>query len=448
MGAANRSPEHVPEPAPSAASPTGKFEFGSYGRVVIASDGRGGTGRQANIVAHGDRIDEDSYAELELRREDTWSDRISSKVVTTLALFPPFFHFSGDLSQSIVVRNLYAQGTYDNLTLWVGSRMYRGDDIYLLDWWPLDNQNTLGGGAGLTFGDTRIAAHVGMNRLDDPLYYEQITATAPLGFGTTTVTVLDRPRIIETLKATRLFRQPNSKAGFKAVLYGEVHELSAGLYTDTTLNTEKPLPSDSGFMVGGELAYFTGERDTFVQFYAREARGLAAYDPLSAPVTFAADNTTGGANETLFAVGGNYEREWFGLLFGGYLRFFRDGSPSPTSTQKYDEGVLALRPQVFVGEHWGVALDGSYQAKRLGILDQATNAPYVASEWRAGLIPYFSPSGRGSYKRPQIRAIFNTTFRDSGARGLYATQDVFSQRSVEYFVGLGAEWWFNSSSYP
>jgi maltoporin len=63
-------------------------------------------------------------------------------------------------------------------------------------------------------------------------------------------------------------------------------------------------------------------------------------------------------------------------------------------------------------------------------------------------MPYFSPSGRGSYKRPQIRAIFNATFRDSGARGLYATDDVFSQRSVEYFIGLGAEWWFNSSSYP
>ncbi len=255
-GAANRSPDHIPpvEPAPSAAAPTGHFEFGSYGRVVIASDGRGGTGRSANIVAHGDRIDEDSYAELELRREDTWTDRISSKVVTTVALFPPFFHFSGDLSQSIVVRNLYAQANYDNLTLWVGSRMYRGDDIYLLDWWPLDNQNTLGGGAGLSFGDTRIAAHVGMNRLDNPLYYEQVTATAPLGFGSTTATVLDRPRMIETLKATRLFRQPNSKAGFKAVLYGEVHELSAGLYPDTTLDTQKPLPRDSGFMVGGETS--------------------------------------------------------------------------------------------------------------------------------------------------------------------------------------------------
>ena len=26
--------------------------------------------------------------------------------------------------------------------IWAGSRMYRGDDIYLLDFWPLDNLNT------------------------------------------------------------------------------------------------------------------------------------------------------------------------------------------------------------------------------------------------------------------------------------------------------------------
>ena len=137
--------------APAAAAPPpegGHFEFGSYGRVRIASDFRGGTGRQSNVVAHGSRIDEESYAELELRREDTFKDDIHTKVVATLALFPPFFHFSGDPQQQIAVRNLYAQAQYDALTLWAGARMYRGDDIYLLDWWPLDNQNTVGGGIG------------------------------------------------------------------------------------------------------------------------------------------------------------------------------------------------------------------------------------------------------------------------------------------------------------
>ena len=146
-GVRGNEPARVVTETPSAHE--GRFEFGSYGRVYAASDLRGGTGRATNVVAFGPRIvDEGNYAELELRREDRWNERVKGRVVATLALFPPFFHFTGKPEQAIGVRNLYAQGTYDNVTMWAGSRMYRGDDIYLLNWWPLDNQNTIGGGAG------------------------------------------------------------------------------------------------------------------------------------------------------------------------------------------------------------------------------------------------------------------------------------------------------------
>jgi maltoporin len=64
------------------------------------------------------------------------------------------------------------------------------------------------------------------------------------------------------------------------------------------------------------------------------------------------------------------------------------------------------------------------------------------------VIPYFSPAGRGSYKRPQFRLLYAITSRDAGARALYPAEDVFAQRKVEHFIGLGVEWWFNSSSYP
>jgi maltoporin len=452
---------------PSIPGDTGHFEFGSYGRVQIASDGQGGTGREANVVAHGNRIDEDSYAELELRREDTYAPGITSKVVFTMAFFPPFFHFSGDASQAIAIRNLYAQGTYGDLNLWVGSRMYRGDDIYLLDWWPLDNQNTIGGGAGYKVhwasDETTFQAHVGMQRLDDSTYqYEQLAAPTPqvlaaqAGPSTVNVTTLDRPRTIETFKITHLFKHPNpaQKDGFKIIAYGEAHEISAGVYTDTTVSppNQTPLPADTGWMIGTELAYWTGERDTFVQLYLRHAEGLAAYDPLATPLTFANDRTTAGSTENLVALGGNYEVGPFGLLLGAYLRAFRDGDPSPVTSQKYDEGILAVRPQLYLGERFGVAVEGAFESKRFAVLDPQTGAPLTASEWRFGIIPYFSPSGRGSYKRPQLRFIYNLTARNSATEELYPSQfpavDPFSQRSVSHYVGFGAEWWFNSSSYP
>jgi hypothetical protein len=442
---------------------SGHFEFGSYGRIGIASDLRGGTGRQANIVAYGTRIDEPSYAELELRREDTFKDAITNKMVATLALFPPFFHFSGDMANAIAVRNLYDQATYGPMTLWVGSRMYRGDDIYLLDWWPLDNQNTIGGGVGINFpatqlGETKLAAHVGMQELDNPAQFEQVPVTAPFGVAPVNVTVLDRPRVIETLKLTQLVHNTQAskffasdKPGFKFILYGEVHEISAGVGQTATSTAEPeltPYPSDTGFLVGGEIAYWSGERDTFVQLFFREARGLAAYDPLSEPTTFNLMRTTAGASETLLALGGNFERGMFGLLYGGYLRFFQDASPSPISINKYDEGTLVLRPQLFFGEHWGLALEGSYQARQYAELDPITGSPLLASEWRGGVMPYFSPAGRGSYKRPQLRIIYAFTARNQAARDLYPAEDVFSQRAIEHYLGLQAEWWFNSSSYP
>ncbi len=444
------APPAAPAPPPPAVAETGHFEFGSYGRVRIASDLRGGTGRQSNVVAHGSRVDEESYAELELRREDTFQDAIKTKVVATAALFPPLFHFSGNASQQIAIRNLYAQAQYDALTVWVGARMYRGDDIYLLDWWPLDNQNTVGGGAGYKLPNdaTTIQAHVGMQRLDNPYQFQQIQAVAPFGIGTVTVTKLDRPRVVETLKLTHLMKQDARKGGFKVIAYGEAHELAAGVAKDTVTSVEKPLPSDQGFMIGTELAYWTGERDTFVQLFLRHARGIAAYDSLASPSTFANDRTTSGSSETLLALGGNWEAGPFGLLVGGYLRFFRDGDPSPTSTQKFDEGTIDVRPQLYVGDHWGLAVDGSFQARRFATIDPTTNAPLSASVWKLGVLPYFSPSGRGSYKRPQFRLIYAVSARNSGTKALFAAEDVFAQRGVEHFAGVGVEWWFNSSSYP
>ena len=59
------------------------------------------------------------------------------------------FHFTGNFSQNFAIRNAYAEVEnlgISGLSLWAGSRMYRGDDIYLLNFWPLDNLNTIGGG--------------------------------------------------------------------------------------------------------------------------------------------------------------------------------------------------------------------------------------------------------------------------------------------------------------
>ncbi len=419
----------------------------------MASDLQGRVATPLNFVSHGPRFDEDSYAELELRREDKFKDGIETREVATLALTAPFFHFSGDLNQMILVRNLYAQAKYKRFVARLGSRMYRGDDIYLLDWWPLDNQNTIGGGVSYDFEklDARLAVHYGMQRLDDPYQYQVTQVPSPFGLGATGVESLDRPRMVQTVKYTQLFRNgrafKNPKAGMKVSLYGEVQEISAGVYQDPTSNQQVPLPSDWGFMAGAQVGFWTGERDTHLNLFVRYAHGLAAYDMLSVPTTFANDHTTGDSQEFLFALGGNWEKDWFGILGGAYYRYFSDGTETATSLQRYSEGVVDVRPQVYLGNYFGVALDASYQARRYAYPD-ASGSPLYASLVRVALMPYFSPFGRGSYKRPQFRLIYAVSGADAGFRSLYPAEDFRSQRDVEHYLGINVEWWFNSSSYP
>jgi maltoporin len=435
--------------APAAAG--GRFEFGSYGRVNVASDLRGRTGRDADIVAHGSRVDDDSYAELELRREDRFDGGIRTRIVTTLALFPPFFHFSGVADNRIAVRQLYAQATQDDWTLWGGARMYRGDDIYLLNWWPLDNQNTVGGGVAKAFDGTTIALHAGMQRLDLPSQFQQVPSPTPYRLGATNVTILDRPRTVETAKVTHLMRGlsgTGASDGLKLALYGEAHQMAAGVRRDVALQSQMPLPQDSGWLLGSQVVYFTGVRDTYAAFFVRHARGLAVYDPLASPTSFALDRTTSGAHETLFALAGNFEERSFGIQWGSYLRFLRSATAAATSLDRYDEGIVVVRPHWFVTDHVGIAVEGSYQGRRYGLLDPATDAPLSVSMVRGAVLPYFSPAGRGAFVRPRIGLVYAVSSRSDAARTLYPRDDAFSWRSSEHYCGLAVEWWFNMSSYP
>jgi hypothetical protein len=437
---------------PEAEYPRSRFSFGSYGRVVVASDGRGGEGRNADVVAYGSRIDESTYAELEMRRDDDWDPEVTSRIVTTLAIEGPLFHYDGNFDAKLAVRNLYVEerGIGDKgISAWVGSRMYRGDDIYLLDFWPLDNLNTVGGGVRFDFPDSKtyIAWHLGMNRAADKFQYQVADRPAAQNQpGTTPVAILDRPRVISSLKLAHIVPMPDGKAGLKAVLWGEVHRLPSGEREQQPGQIET-VPGDAGALIGGQVGFFTGEHDTFVNLFVRYASGLAAYGELSTPEGTSPQKTVEGAHQTLIGLSGNYENEWFGVVVGGYFRSFREPSPEPYHYDNVDEGIIVARPHIFLGDHAGVAVEGSYQAQERGILNVATNRPLYAKLWRFGLIPYLSPAGKGVFKRPQLRLIWAVTRRNDDARSLYPPDDVFARRRIEQFFGIGAEWWFNSTRY-
>ena len=461
---ATLEPESAPAPKPVGSVTDGQrppgyadgFHFGSYGRVVAAGDLRGRPGRDADIVGRGSRFDESTYAELELRREDHWKETgAATRVVATLAVRHPIFHYNANFDATIALRNLYIEEVglgAKGLSFWAGSRMYRGDDIYVLDWWPLDNLNTIGGGAGYQFEfGTFIKIHAGVNQPNTSFFRQTSLRPPALARpGEAEVAILDRQQIITSAKIGHVFDIGQSGGGVKLIGYGETHHVRAGTReVDGEYRQYEPVPPDNGYVAGGEVSMFTGKRSTHLNVWVRHAWNLAAYGEFARPTQLAPDLTTHGARELIVALGGNFEFGFFGLMIGSYFRRYRNASPS-LDVDDLNEGIVLLRPQFWFGKIAGTAIEASYQAQQRAAplsLDSDAASPLFASLWRVGIMPFLTPAGRGSYARPHIRAWYMVTIRDDGARSLYAQDDVFALRKVDHLLGIGAEWWFGSTSY-
>lgn len=457
-------PVPAPEPAPAAAPAPeaddaeaedggehrGGFAFGSYGRIVAASDLDGRSGRQNLVTAWGPRVDEaDTYAEIELRREDHFAG-MDTTVVATIAYFGPLFHYDGELSERIAFRNLYARvGNLltRGLNVWAGSRMWRGDDVYLFNFWPLDNLNMVGGGLSYDLediGQLRIAG--GLHQPNDPFQRQELLVPARVGFSPESVVFLDRPRAVAAARLTWWPFGRRAREGMKAILYGEGHYLPSGSRRDED-GFDEALPEDAGWVIGAQVGGYLADQNTFANLFVRYARGLGAYDPLGVPFREGSVIQTGRAEELRIALSANWEIDVFGLQVGAYYRYFRDADPNVFGRGTLSEGAINLRPMVWLDRFVGIAADLSYSGMAAAAINEVTGSPEGGHLFKLGIVPFVSPFGRGTYTRPHLRLIYSLTVRDEGARGLYPALDPRSRNDVEHFFGIGVEWWFSSSSY-
>ncbi|MEZ4454470.1 MAG: carbohydrate porin [Nannocystaceae bacterium] len=450
--ASGRGAPHDPNTPPDYAQ---GFHFGSYGRITSGGDATGRPGRNADIVAFGSRLDEQSYAELEVRREDYWEATDSyTRAVITLAFTNPIFHYTGKFDASIGIRNLYIEAAdlgVKGLRVWMGSRMYRGDDIYLLNFWPLDNLNTVGGGVGYWFKrGTVFKVHAGLNQPNNG-FFKQVVDRPPVQnqLGATEVAILDRQKLITSAKLEHTAPAGES-GGIKATVYGEFHWTGKG-QREIADQVYEALPADKGFVVGAQGSAFTGKRSTHLNLVVRYARGLATYGEFNAPVQLAPDRTSKGAQELLFALSGNWERGPFGVMLGSYYRIFRNAAAG-LDFHDLNEGIAIVRPQVWLGKRKfaGIALEASFQAQQRGSIvlgDDGSASPLFGKVGRVGVIPFLTPGGQGAFTRPHFQLIYLLTARNADARALYVPEDVFARRSVDHFIAITAEWWFGSTSY-
>ena len=432
-----------------AAAMDNEFVIGSYGRVQVSTDTAGGQGDPTNLVAHGSRLEQDPYLELDLGWVATPEDAPTFRVLVTPALAGPLFHYDGTFDATLAIRNLYVQAEdvgREGVGVWAGSRMYRGDDVYLLDFWPLDALNTVGGGAFYASDDTWVGAHVGLNRLSDAEWqYQQTTETLPGGVGAEWVTILDRQRMVVSLKGSHVFHLGET-IGLRPKLYGELHTLPAG-EREVEDDLTQALPAETGWLAGGEVSVFGWAEDSYAHVFYKHAQGIAATGELTVPTDgLAVDRSVNVASEDLVALAANHEGGVWGLAAGAYWRGWQDADGEDVDYDDGNEWIVAVRPSVYPTKWFAIGLEGSHQWVSRDSILARTGEQGTPEITKLSLLPAIQPR-KGTFARPQVRLQYTLSVLNEDARSWYAERDSRSQRPVQHFVGIGAEWWLNSQTY-
>lgn len=435
----------TPPPAPP---PETGFAFGSYGRIMAGSDLRGGTPEQIKVVAHAPRIVEPSYLETDLYYRFATPRGTKLRTVTTLAFGDSIFHYTGDFEARPALRNVFLEATTaQGVTLWAGSRMYRGDDLYLFDWWPLDELNTLGAGASVRKGDVDVAVHAGVNRLLDPFQYQEEQVADP-DFGATTAVVLDRQRLVLSSSATYFVPTPTD-VDYKLKVYGELQSLPSGerLRNDDTV---EQLPQDWGATLGVQLGAwgFGGAGSgSHVNLFAKWSKGLTAFDEL-APAEGLDDSLAAwpGASELVVGAGAAYGDSWGHVMASAYSRRFVDADASVMDLDDGWEWAVDVRPVAKLTGELMAGVDASYQVRFPRGLSPVTLLAADPAVAQVAPMLVYAPMGVGAYARPQLRLVWRIARLNEAALDLYPEEDPRGDHATVHFLGVQAEWWFNSST--
>jgi maltoporin len=416
---------------------------------MVGTDVRGSSPEPVSVVAHGSRVVEPTYLELDLYYRLKARRGIDLTTVTTLAFGDRLFHLTGEFDAQVALRNFYLEAEKNvgpgRLGIWAGSRMYRGDDIYLLDYWPLDDVNTVGGGAWYRWDRLESGVHAGLNRLLDPFQYQEMEVVTP-GEGTATIPELDRQRYIMTARSSyRVWGAPEGPA-LKLKLYGDLQLLPDGHRLREDDSVEQ-LPSDSGWSLGGQAGFWGfAQGQSHANVFLRYSRGLSAYDELAPPIDVDADKKSAGASELVLGLSGNYEYPRGGVLVGAYSRRFRDGDPSSSDVDDGWEYIVDARPRFRVVDAIEAAADVAWQVRFPKGISPTELMAMDPAIFQIAPMAIYSPFGPGSYARPQFRLVYAAAHLNDAARDqLYPLEDPRRSHVWVHYLGLQAEWWFNST---
>ena len=396
------------------------FHFGSYGRVVAAGDGRGRPRprrrhRRARLAPR--RVDL-RRARAAPRRLLEGDRQPTTRVVATLALAHPIFHYNGDFDAKIALRNLYLEETRSRRSRASRSGPARACTAATTSTCSTSGRSTTStpsaaARATSSRGGTFIKVHAGST---SPTTASSARWSRARCRSTSSAPPRSRSSIASTSSAA-----PSSATSFRVGETGGVkvvalrrdppHPPGPARDRGRVPASSRTSRRESGFVAGGAARpVHRRARHPPQPVRPRTPADLAAYGEFATPDQLVARPApTKGARELIVALGGNYEVGPFGVMLGGVLPL-AFATPARARLRRRRRGHRAVRPHVFFGEVAGIALEGSYQAQQRGVRcpdlpGRPRQRPAVRERSGASAsCPFSSPAGRGDYARPQFRA--------------------------------------------
>ena len=451
----------------AAATSSDGFRFGSYGRVIADTDLRGGKPEQILVVAHGPRIVEDSYLELELvvrlrhataasscarssrsrstapvpRHRRVRRDSRRCATCTSRRRSRPRHRAVGRLAdvprrRHLPVRLLAARqpqhGRRRRATI-----ARRAPDA--------------GGGDAL-----ELAAHVGVNRARQPYQYQTIEVPNPAQ-GATTVTQLNRQRMIAQRDAARTsstagpasvsIEGASSTASSTASAVGHVparRRTRSRRCPPTPATSSAPRSACSASRpVGSKLRRHLNLFTRYAQGSPRSTRSRRRR--ASAPISRRRKRE----RAVVRRVGQLGRRRVGNVMIGALSRRFIDASGDATRQPERRLGVRARRAPARARwrRDWFVGADISYQARFPDGLNPITlDAPRIRRCSQIAPMVVFSPMGPSALRSAADPARLSRRAPQRGrARPVRPRRSAPRARRGSTTSASQAEWWFNSS---
>ncbi len=439
------------------------ISLGSYGRVGVdwSFENGGSIGRRLNLNnmgSIGGRLEEQDYLELapafHFKAKPGDSTNIYAQV--RFAMYSTSLtSFGNSTSNSLgglefAIPEMYVEARNirgKDLSIWVGSRLYRGPDVHIADHFYFNDHS--GQGFGVEFKNTRIStqfiASSDTSSTVPPFFYLNIKSGTP--------SAALRQRVILNFEQDFQLNTNNM-----LTLLGEYHRMAdADSKNDVDTSDYKlNFPADHGFVLGVRHSYDFNNYlpGSFNHFSVRYGTGIAnggdggmsrtwltygAPDTLS--LTFKGAYSMAIVNHLLI----NFSKRY---TLNGYLILTSSkGAADSNNKSKTYFGkevfnrkldfTIGARNEHYITDYFHLLTEFHYSQRKDG-----TNP--IASVTKFSIAPIFVPTGiRDTWARPHLRFVFSLArYNDYAKESLYSPFLQFvGERRWGYYFGVKAEWW-------